>query len=542
MIVARPVQMANTIALPPTTRIGDETTRTSASTSAAGAADHRGSEPRAVSEGQAPTRTGSAQNRATDRPADRSRGLHQEPKSPAPEWLMQTIRVVLYGRHSSDLQNPTSSEDQLALGRQRCAQEPDWRIVGEYRDEAISGASLILRPGIQAVIEAALNGKFDVLLVEALDRLSRDQADIAYLFKQFQFAGVKIISLTEGEITELHIGLKGTMNALFLKDLAFKTRRGIQRKIEEHGNKSGGSLSYGYDVVPHYDAKGELIRGDRKVNVVQAEIASRILREFAKGLSPWTIARRLNEEAKSEKNPDKLSPDGGLWTDSTIRGNPKRGTGIINNELYIGKLVWNKTRKVRNPYTGKKVTRENPQEMWVTTEVPELRIVSDELWEAVKARQAQLRTRYAKAIAAVHAHHASRNAALNSTHRPRTPFSGLLECGHCGSPYVIVRRDAYGCSARWHKGTCSNGRTISRKELQARVIGALRRPLLDPKLVEGTISLYTDEMNRLNREWLSAYDSRQKTLLEVQRKIKNITAAISDKGHTAAAPVFWTAG
>jgi DNA invertase Pin-like site-specific DNA recombinase len=526
--------MTNIIALPPTVSIGDEKTETSAYASASGAVDHRGSERRAVSGGQAPAGTGTSQDRPTDRPSDRSRGLYKEPKSPAPEWVMQTIRVLLYGRHSSDLQNPTSSGDQLALGRQRCAQEPDWKIVGEYRDEAISGASLIQRPGIQAVIEAALNGEFDVLLVEALDRLSRDQADIAYLYKQFQFAGIKIISLTEGEITELHIGLKGTMNALFLKDLAIKVRRGVQRKIEEHGNKSGGGLSYGYDVVPHYDEKGELIRGDRKKNTVQAEIVNRVLREYADGISPWLSAKKLNAEAETDKS--KLSPTGGKWTASSIRGHPKRGTGLINNELYIGKLVWNKTHKVKNPQTGKYVIRQNPPEKWIVKEVPELRIVSDELWEAVKARQAQLRTRFANVIAGVQAHHASRNAAvnraLNSTRRPGTHFSGLLECGHCGSPYVIVGRDAYGCSGHENSGTCNNRRTISRKELQARVIGGLRGPVLDPRLLEGAINLYTDEVDRLNREWSSSYDNRQKTLLEIQRKIKNLTAAILDGGYT----------
>ena len=56
------------------------------------------------------------------------------------------------------------------------------------------------------------------------------------------------------------------MNALFLKDLSFRVRGRIQEQIEKHGNKSGGGLSYGYDVVPHYNAKHELIRGDRKIN------------------------------------------------------------------------------------------------------------------------------------------------------------------------------------------------------------------------------------------------------------------------------------
>ena len=61
-----------------------------------------------------------------------------------------------------------------------------------------------------------------------MDRLSRDQEDIAGLFKRMAFGGVRIVTLSEGDVTHLHVGLKGTMNALFLKDLADKTRRGLR--------------------------------------------------------------------------------------------------------------------------------------------------------------------------------------------------------------------------------------------------------------------------------------------------------------------------
>jgi DNA invertase Pin-like site-specific DNA recombinase len=485
-------------------------------------------EPRSFRGSQEASRTGGAQNCATDRTTNRSRRLRQTPGSAWQKPETPIIRVALYGRYSSDLQNPKSVEDQFHICGEYSERQPNWKIVATFRDEEISGESLLLRPGIQQLIDAALRGEFDVVLAEAIDRISRDPADTHSVYKQLTFAGVRLWTPSDGEANDMIIGFKGVMNSEYLKELRRKTRRGLEGRVRQ--GKAAGGLGYGYDVVKHVDAHGEPLRGDRKINLVQAEIVERVFREYADGLSPLTIAKRLNEEAESD--PNKLSPNGGKWTDSTVRGHPKRGCGIINNELYIGKIVWNKTRKLRSPFTGKKVIRDNPPEMWTVKEVPELRIVSDELWEAVKARQALLRTRYANVIAGVRAHHASRGTALNSTHRPRTPFSGLLECGNCGSPYAIVGRDAYGCSGHKNNGMCSNRRTISRKELQARVIGALRGPLLDPKLVEGAISVFTEEMNRLNREWLSTYDSRQKTLLEVQRKIKNLTAAILDGGYT----------
>ena len=174
-------------------------------------------------------------------------------------------RVALYARYSSDNQREASIEDQLRLCRLH-AERQGWTIVDSYQDRAVSGASLI-RSGIQAVLGDALRGRFEIVLAEALDRISRDQEDVAGVFKRMAFAGVKIITLSEGEIGHLHVGLKGTMNALFLKDLADKTRRGLRGRIE--AGKSGGGLCYGYAVVKRLDAAGEPIYGERRITMTK---------------------------------------------------------------------------------------------------------------------------------------------------------------------------------------------------------------------------------------------------------------------------------
>jgi site-specific DNA recombinase len=100
-----------------------------------------------------------------------------------------------------------------------------------------------------------------------------------------RFADVTIVTLAEGEISELHVGLKGTMNALFLKDLAQKTRRGLQGRVLQ--GFSGGGICYGYDLVP-----GET--GSRRVNAGEAKVVTSIFRDYAAGLSPRAIAKKLN--------------------------------------------------------------------------------------------------------------------------------------------------------------------------------------------------------------------------------------------------------
>src|SRR3546814_1355867 len=86
------------------------------------------------------------------------------------------IRAALYARYSSDQQSSTSIADQQRICRERAARE-GWQIEGAYEDAAISGASMILRPGIQRLLADAQAGKFDIVLAEALDRVSRGQAD-----------------------------------------------------------------------------------------------------------------------------------------------------------------------------------------------------------------------------------------------------------------------------------------------------------------------------------------------------------------------------
>jgi site-specific DNA recombinase len=113
-------------------------------------------------------------------------------------------------------------------------------------------------------------GQFDIVVSEALDRISRDQEDIAGIYKRLHHSEVSIFTLAEGPVDELHIGLKGTMNALFLKDLASKIRRGQRGRIKS--GFSAGGLSYGYQVVHELSEEGNLIRGKRCMKQEEAAV------------------------------------------------------------------------------------------------------------------------------------------------------------------------------------------------------------------------------------------------------------------------------
>ena len=170
------------------------------------------------------------------------------------------------------------------------------------------------------------------------------------------------------------------MGALYVKQLAEKTHRGLRGRVE--AGCSGGGNSYGYKVVRE-TRDGQLEVGMRAVNPSQAEVVRRIYRVYALGEAPRAIARALNKEGIP-------GPSGGTWGPSTTNGNALRGTGILNNELYVGKLVWNRLKYVKNPNTGKRQSRHNSADAWILKVVPDLRNVPQELWDAVKVRQARM--------------------------------------------------------------------------------------------------------------------------------------------------------
>ena len=109
-------------------------------------------------------------------------------------------RTAIYARFSTQMQREASIEDQVRVCEDR-ARRDGLDVVAVHSDMAISGSTL-LRPGLQAVLECAARGEIDLVLAEALDRLSRDQADIAALYKTLSFRGVRILTLAEGDSIE----------------------------------------------------------------------------------------------------------------------------------------------------------------------------------------------------------------------------------------------------------------------------------------------------------------------------------------------------
>lgn len=413
---------------------------------------------------------------------------HQPWKSP--------MRAVIYARFSSAEQNERSTADQIALCRGYAARER-LTVVGAYEDKAISGASIMGRAGLIRVLALAQEKPrpFDVLLVEALDRLSRDMADLAGIHKQMEFLGVEIRGVHDGRADTVLVGLRGLVGQLYREDGAKKVRRGLAAVVRD-GRHAGGR-AYGYRAIP--GRPGEL-----EICPNEAEVVRRVFADFVAGIPPREIAGSLNREGVAP-------PRGRLWNASTINGNAQRGNGLILSELYAGRIVWNKLRMVKDPATGRRVSRPNPPEEWMRADAPHLRIVDEETWaraNGVKRDRSRLKS--------------------HEKRKPRHLFSGLLRCGVCGSGLSVHDHDHAGrtrlrCSAVRESGSCTNTGRFHAARIEGAVLDGMRDRLRDPRLIEVYIRKRNEEMRRLRADAVKNEARLESTLANLRSRLERVT-------------------
>jgi site-specific DNA recombinase len=408
------------------------------------------------------------------------------------------MRAVIYARFSTDLQNERSIEDQEALCR-AYASRNNLTVVDTYADCARSGSSTVNRAGWQQIMRDADARAFDVILAEDIDRISRDEADYHAARKRLAFLGIKIHTAHGGEISNIEGSVRAMMGALFLEQLAHKTRRGLAGVVAQ-GRHPGGRV-YGYRRC----AGGK--PGDLEIIQDEAAIVRRIFQEYAAGRTPRDIARDLTREGIP-------SPRGGRWAASSINGNKQRRNGILQSEIYAGRIIWNRLRMDRNPDTGKRVSRPNPKSAWHEKEVPHLRLIDRELFDAVQKRKAE------------------RSIGHPTSHRrPRHILSGLLRCGACGGGMSVSGRDKSGrqrlyCTAWRETGSCTNPKTFYLCTVENAVLGSLRRELRHPTVMAEYAKAYIEERNRLAQKFMKDRTPLERRLATTQNELERAAKAL----------------
>ena len=403
-------------------------------------------------------------------------------------------RAAIYARFSTDLQSERSIDDQVALCRSYAERE-GIAVARVYSDRGKSGASIFGRDGLIALMADARTGAFDTVIVEHSDRLTRSTRDSGDLFDRFAFLGIALRSVHSGGVIDgTMMGLFGLVGQMQREEGAKKVRRGLAGVVRE-GRHAGGR-AYGYRTVPGRP-------GVLEPHPDEAETVLRIMSEYVAGRSPRAIAHDLNR--------DRITPPRGrTWNASTINGNPARGSGILFNALYAGRLVWNRVRMVKDPDTGRRVSRANPREAWQVSDVPGLAIVPAALFEAVQARK-QARSHVMPA----------------QQKRPRYLLSGLLRCGCCGGGLSTNGRDRSGrmrvrCSAARESGTCAEPRTFYLHEIEKAVLGGLHRQMRAPTVLAEFVREYHAERQRLAKRAGADRVRLERRLAAIDREAEHV--------------------
>ena len=379
------------------------------------------------------------------------------------------MRAAIYARFSTDKQNEASTADQRRLCQSRLPAGA--KLVAFHADEAVSGSTPVMRrPGGRALMADVLAKRLDLLLVESLDRISRDQVDLEATVRRIERAGVRIIGLSDGYDStaggrKVLRTVRGLVNEMYLDDLREKTHRGLAGKVDRGFVATGPS--YGYRIV----------RGDGGSRYVvdpgQAAIVREVFRRYAAGAGLQSIVHDLNARGVP-------APRGSTWAVSALYGAPVKGAGILNNSLYVGRLVWNRSQWLKDPETGRRQRIERPRSEWVESVDESLRIVDDDTWQRVRARLDTGRDETGRKRAG----------------RPaRTLFGGLLRCPHCHGPMIAVDSRAYGCSARKDRGpSVCPGFSLRRKDVDEALLAFLQVMLERPDFAEDFQREMRDQM------------------------------------------------
>jgi site-specific DNA recombinase len=253
-----------------------------------------------------------------------------------------------------------------------------------------------------------------------------------------------------------------------------------------------------------------------------AATVRRIFERYTAGHSLKRIAIDLNDERILSPQPQK-GRVARSWCPSSVRH-------ILHNERYRGLVTWGKTCKVRSHETGKRIYRRTPKSEWRRKEIPAQRIISDELWNAVRDRMAVVNELYSLE---------ARRPGILRARAVSSPyvFSGLLKCSLCGASITIVsgcsrkRTDVrYGCSLHYNRGrgACENNLLIGRRVLEAQLLAGLQARVLHPDVIEYTLERFAAELARAINRRGEETETHRRQEAAIEKKISNLTRALAD--------------
>ena len=405
------------------------------------------------------------------------------------------------------------------------ADRKGWTVADDqiYLDDRISGAEFEKRPGYMRLLNALKpRAPFEVLIVSELSRLGREQLETGYLLKQLSQAGVRVYShLEDREVlldtpTDKFLMSAVSFAAEIERDKARQRTYDAMVRKAKAGHVTGGVV-FGYDNVRLEG--GPVVR---RINEAEAEVVREIFALYASGVGVRGIAKRLNAQDALCPRPRGTGPRG--WASSSV-------WAVVNRPLYRGEIVWGQTKK-RNHW-GERATSTRDENEWVRVSAPDLRIVPEQLCQAVETRR-----------------HDARRAYLTATKgerfgRPAHGFeskyllTGLARCGCCGGSLVVRSRSHgrrrasfYACSAFHHRGhtVCANGLDAPMRAADDAILEEIEGYVLHPDVIERALALAIDELRPKTGRVEDERGRLRTEIRTVEQELERLTTALATGG------------
>jgi site-specific DNA recombinase len=423
------------------------------------------------------------------------------------------VRAMIAGAYlrKSDV-DERSAEDGKSIERQResavaYAAKKGWHLdpTSIFADDDVSGGEFKKRPGLTRLLGALESTPaFAALIVMDQSRLGRDTIRTLSLVQAIQDAGVEIRSYlddreitVDGESDEVETFMRSWADSKARRDARTRTRDALVRKAR-HGHATG-QRTYGYAL----ERRGE--HTERVIDASQAAVVRRVFTMSAEGHGDLRIVNRLNSEKIAAPGPKG-------WSKDIIRT-------MLRNELYRGVAIYGKTRTVAK---GGHASHRDPAPTgeWVRTEVPQLRVIDDALWDRVQLRKAKTRAHYLRHADGTLA--GKPEAGLTAQHL----LNGIGRCGVCGGALLFSAKNPttrrYYCSTRLHRGACDNN-----KGVPAPALDRLVQEKVHTLLTEEVAEILYERAVKADQEFKAALDGRSEERERVRREITHLEQAIA---------------
>ena len=350
------------------------------------------------------------------------------------------MKIAAYCRVSTEKEAQIDSLEKQIEFFNEFTKKNGYELYKLYADEGISGKQIKHRKQFQQMMIDAKAKKFDKVVVKDVSRFARNTVDLLQSVRELKSYGVQVDFLNNGEVmeggSEFILTILGAMAQQESANMSKRVKFG-----KDITAKKGRvpNLVFGYDKIP--DERYTL-----KINEEETKIVKEIFESYVyKGIGTTKIAWNLNDRGiRTKKTKSK-------WVQTSI-------VRMLKNPIYTGRVT-NKKSEVTDFITGTR--KELPEEEWIVVEKPEMRIISDELFNRAQELLEQRSNEF---------------KLNNKREKTEYVFSTLIYCKHCGYSFRRIKRKytadgpeyiRWVCSGRNSMGVnhCPNTTVIDEEEL-----------------------------------------------------------------------------